>query len=274
MIAKAFLSLTEYPAFRRIIWKPIYENLAKHFKINDWHFMNYGYAPESSVSTVPLHPKDEINRYPIQLYHFLAQKTDIKDKQVLEVGSGRGGGASYISRYLSPATMTGVDIARNAIRLARKNHQENNLHFLQGNAEKLPFVNESFDVIMNVESSHAYGSVPRFLSEVKRLLRPGGIFLCTDLRAPEGMTLLKSHFEASGLHMVSEENITPNVVDAIEKEDTIKQQRINQHIARWMRPTFSQFAGTKGSRIHLDLQSNALIYYSFVLQKKAVVNEA
>lgn len=267
MVAKAFLSLTEYPAFRRFIWKPVYEGLARHLKISDWHFMNYGYAPETEHVAPPLHPKDEINRYPIQLYHFLAQKTAIKDKQVLEVGSGRGGGASYISRYLSPARMTGMDIAKNAIRLARQHHREQNLEFMQGNAENLPFANESYDVVINVESSHAYGSVPRFLAEVKRVLKPGGIFLCTDLRGPEGMVKLKGHFELSGLQMISEENITSNVVNAIEKEDGIKQKRIKEHIASWMRPAFAQFAGTKGSRIHIDLQTNALIYYSFVLQK-------
>jgi ubiquinone/menaquinone biosynthesis C-methylase UbiE len=267
MIAKAFLALTEYPVFRRIIWKPVYEGLAKHFKINDWHFMNYGYAPESSHPKIPLLPHDEINRYPIQQYHFLAIKTEIKGKHVLEVGSGRGGGASYISRYMSPAKITGIDVARNAIRLASQNHKEENLHFMQGNAEKLSFADESFDVVINVESSHAYGSVPRFLSEVKRVLKPGGIFLCSDLRDSGGMAKLKSQFEASGLRLLSEENITMNVVKAIEEEDSIKQERIQQHIGRWIRPAFSQFAGTKGSRIHKDLQSNALIYYSFVLQK-------
>lgn len=270
MVAKAFLSLTEYPAFRRMIWKPVYEGLARYFKINDWHFMNYGYTPGTEQLAISLQPKDEINRYPIQLYHFLAQKTPIKDKHVLEVGSGRGGGASYISRYLSPARITGMDIAKNAIRLARQHHQESNLDFMQGNAEKLPFANDSFDVVINVESSHAYGSVPRFLAEVKRVLRPGGVFLCTDLRGPEGMEKLKGQLEGSGLKLISEENITMNVIEAIEKEDHIKQERIKQHIAGWMRPAFNQFAGTKGSRIHKDLQSNALIYYSFVLHKNGL----
>jgi len=268
MLAKAFLSLTSYPAFRRVIWKPVYEGLAKHFKINDWHFMNYGYAPAGSNRALALQPNDEINRYPIQLYHFLAEKTEIKDKHVLEVGSGRGGGASYITRYMKPAKMVGLDIASNAIKLASKNHPETNLHFLQGNAEKLPFDDQSFDVVLNVESCHAYGSVPRFLSEVKRVLKPGGIFLCTDMRDPNGMLLLKSYLQDSGLTLLSEENITGNVVLAIEEEDSIKQKRIEQHVKPWMRSTFSQFAGTKGSQIHLDLQSNALIYYSFVMQKK------
>jgi ubiquinone/menaquinone biosynthesis C-methylase UbiE len=267
MVAKAFLSLTEYPAFRRLIWKPVYNGLAKHFKIEDWHFMNYGYAPGAQQPTITLQPKDEINRYPIQLYHYLAEKTTISGKHILEVGSGRGGGASYISRYLNPAKITGLDLAKNAVTLAKKNHQEQNLDFIQGDAENLPFDNEMFDVVINVESSHAYGSVPKFLAEVKRVLKPGGIFLCTDLRGPEGMVKLKGHLENSGLRIISDENITNNVVAAIEEEDGIKQQRIKENIAKWIRPAFSQFAGTRGSRIHKDLQSNALIYHSFVLQK-------
>jgi ubiquinone/menaquinone biosynthesis C-methylase UbiE len=250
-----------------MIWKPIYEGLAKHLKISDWHFMNYGYAPQTSEAYLTLLPKDEINRFPIQLYHFLANKTQIHDKRILEVGSGRGGGASFISRYMKPVAMTGVDIARNAIKLSRQNHREKNLHFMQANAEKLPFAEQSFDVVINVESSHAYGSVPRFLAEVKRVLSSGGTLLLTDMRDRKGMSKLKEHLQLSGLKILSEENITNNVISAIEQEDSIKQERISKHVARWMQPAFSQFAGSKGSRIHQDLQSNALIYYSFVLQK-------
>ena len=52
-----------------------------------------------------------------QLYHFVTSHADIKDKNVLEVGSGRGGGASYIARYLSPSSITGVDISNEAVAL-------------------------------------------------------------------------------------------------------------------------------------------------------------
>lgn len=267
MVAKLFMSLTDYPFFRRIIWKPVYELLAKKLKIDDWHFMNYGYSPGTGQPALFLHPQDEINRYPIQLYHFLAQKTIIENKEILEVGSGRGGGSGYISRYLHPAKMTGMDIAHNAVKWATNQHKESNLEFIQGNAEKLPFAHESFDVVINVESCHAYGSVPRFLAEVKRVLRPSGIFLCADLRSPEGMIKLKEQLASSGMQLVSEENITGNVVMAIEEENATKEQRIKKHIAKWMQPMFSQFAGTKGSKIHRDLEQNTLVYYSFVLQK-------
>src|SRR4051812_44052429 len=116
MVAKILLSLTDYSFFRRLIWKPFYETMAKKFRIEDWHFMNYGYAPGADQPTVFLLAHDEINRYPIQLYHFLAQKTTIEGKEILEVGSGRGGGSSYISRYLKPARITGIDIASNAVK--------------------------------------------------------------------------------------------------------------------------------------------------------------
>lgn len=268
MVAKIFLSLTDYPFFRRLIWKRLYETLAKNFRIEDWHFMNYGYAPGTHQAAPTLHPHDEINRYPIQLYHFLAKKTAIEGKELLEVGSGRGGGSSYICRYLNPAKITGLDIASNAVKWANNQHIEENLRFIQGDAEKLPFPDGSFDVVINVESCHAYGSVPRFLTEVKRVLRPSGVFLCTDLRAPEGMQKLKEQLGESGMQIISEENITNNVVNAIEEEDTTKQQRIEKHISKWFRPMFSQFAGTKGSKIHKDLQANTLIYHSFVLQKQ------
>src|SRR5438046_890034 len=104
MIAKLFLNLTDYPAFRRIIWKPIYEMLAKKIKVSDWHFMNYGYAPFEFEEPLQLKSKDETNRYSIQLYHHLISAIDVEGLDVLEVGSGRGGGAKYIHEYLKPKT--------------------------------------------------------------------------------------------------------------------------------------------------------------------------
>jgi ubiquinone/menaquinone biosynthesis C-methylase UbiE len=268
MVAKIFLSLTDYPIFRKIIWKPFYEILAKKFRIFDWHFMNYGYAYAPGQPSLYLRPDDQINRYPIQLYHYLASKVRIEGKDVLEVGSGRGGGSSYINRYLYPKKVTALDIASNAIKWAKEHHQEKDLEFIQGNAEKLPFPDQAFEVVINVESCHAYPSVPKFLAEVKRVLLPSGYFLCTDLRSPAGMVKLKDTLVASGMEIVGEEDITPNVILAIEEDNPTKEQRIKQHVAKWLRPAFSQFAGIKGSKIHKDLQSRALVYHSYVLRKK------
>jgi ubiquinone/menaquinone biosynthesis C-methylase UbiE len=266
MIANIFLRLTDYPAFRRVIWKPIYEVLAKKIRVDDWNFMNYGYTPFTYEHNISLHDNDEVNRYPIQLYHYLATKIDVAGLEMLEVGSGRGGGACYIKKYLAPKKMTGLDIAYNAVALANEKHKIDGLHFVQGNAERLPFAEKSFDAVINVESSHAYGSVPKFLSEVKRILRPGGYFLFTDMRSPAGMETLKNNLHNSKLKLLVQEDITTNVIEAIEQEEPVKQERIKTHIPKWFQKTFKEFSGITGSKIHEDLKSTALIYYRFVLQ--------
>src|SRR5687768_8857567 len=152
MVAKILLSLTDYPIVRKLMWKPFYEILAKKFKITDWHFMNYGYEFGPGEAAPYLRAADEINRYPIQLYHYLASKTSLEGKDLLEVGCGRGGGSSYINKYLSPKKVIGLDIASNAVKWAREHHSENGIEFVQGNAEDLPFSDKSFEVVLNVES--------------------------------------------------------------------------------------------------------------------------
>jgi ubiquinone/menaquinone biosynthesis C-methylase UbiE len=267
MITKLFLKLTDYPVFRRLIWKPIYELLAKKFRSKDWSLINYGYAPSEDELVLALDSEDEINRYPIQLYHYLAAKVNIQGLDVLEVGSGRGGGAAYLKKYLKPKKIVGVDIAVNAVKMANEYFEAEGISFVQGSAERLPFAAESFDIVINVESSHTYGSVPVFLSEVKRVLRKGGYLLCADIRTAADAPLFIKQMHLSGLEVIIEENISDNVRHAIELEEPIKQKRILENILKSQQEIFKQFAGVKGSKAHLQLQSCELIYYRFVLRK-------
>ncbi len=267
MITRLFLKLTDYPICRRLIWKPIYELLAKRFRVKDWSFMNFGYAPPDDETHLKLNPEDEINRYPIQLYHYLAAKVNLAGLEVLEVGSGRGGGAAFLKKYHHPQKVKGLDIAANAVTLANEHFSSEGLHFVQGSAERLPFADESFDVVINVESSHTYGSMPKFLSEVKRVLRTGGHLLCTDIRTSGDVTAFRQAMHSCGMRVISEENISDHVRLAIELEEPVKQDRIKRHVPAFMRELFKQFAGVKGSKAHVNLKSGELVYYRFVLCK-------
>jgi ubiquinone/menaquinone biosynthesis C-methylase UbiE len=269
MISWLFLELTEYAWFRRLVWKPVYQALAKKFPTGTWSFMNYGYAPDTREAKLQLQEKDEMHRFAIQHYHYLAVKTMIRGKDVLEVGSGRGGGSHYIATNLHPRSMTGMDLASRAVELCNKNFIHHNLNYITGNAEKIPLENDSRDVVINVESSHAYGSVDNFLAEVKRVLRPGGVLLLTDIRGNAGKDLLVRKFLNSGLEIIEEEDITLNVVNAIEKEDPIKLARIRQSVPGWLHAGFSEFAGSVGSQTHKQLKNRELIYFRFVLRKAA-----
>ena len=253
--------------FKRLNAKVSYELLAKYIPATDWHFMNYGYVPnqDEKVLTLPDDPK--IQRYPMQMYHSLALKAEIGGQKVLEVGSGRGGGARHIASTLKPASYTGLDLAQSAVELATKLHALPNLKFIQGSAEAIPLTDNSIDVVINVESSHAYGSVDKFLSEVKRVLKPGGHLLLVDFRYTPQMDLFKTQLRNSGMKLISEEDITSNVVKAIEAEDKIKKERIRTLFPEKWQKLFSEFAGVVGSKFHKNLVDRERLYYRFVLRK-------
>jgi len=181
MLARFYTKMCDlYPAFRKSSRKQMYQLMAYGYQKQDWTFMNYGYAPDDGAVRLVLHADDEINRYCIQLYHYIASAVDLSGLKLLEVGSGRGGGADYIKRYLDPACVVGVDYSNNAVNLCLQHYSVDGLSFVPGDAESLPFDDQSYDIVLNVESSHCYGSMSDFLAQVKRVLKPGGYFMFTD----------------------------------------------------------------------------------------------
>lgn len=260
-------SLKRFAWFKRLNAKVTYELLARRISAEDWHFMNYGYVPNENEKPVSLPDGPKIQKYPMQMYHYLATKTEVKGKHLLEVGSGRGGGARYIAGALQPASYTGLDIAKSAVDLANKIHPLPNLKFIQGSAEAIPLPDNHIDVVLNVESCHAYGSVDKFLSEVKRVLKPGGYLLLVDFRDVNNMDLLRTQLRNSKMEWIEEENIGPNVVRAMEAEDDMKKERIKTLFPSKWQKIFGEFAGVVGSRIHLNLKNQTRLYHRFMLRK-------
>ncbi len=253
--------------FKRLNAKVTYELLAKKIPAEEWQFMNYGYVPNANEDPfdIPLPP--EVQRYSLQMYHYLALKSDVEGKLVLEVGSGRGGGAKHVAGTLHPKSYVGLDLAQSAVDLANKIHNLPNLQFIQGSAESIPLNDDTIDVLLNVESCHAYGSVDKFLSEVKRVLKPGGYLLLVDFRSVENMDLLKRQLVNSGLELLEEEDISQNVVNAMEAEDDVKKARIKRLVPERWQKLFAEFAGVVGSRLHTNLINGDRLYYRFVLKK-------
>lgn len=264
LIIKTF---KRYAWFKRFNAKVTYELLAKFVPAQDWHFMDYGYEPNVGEPALEL-KESVLQRYPLQMYHYLAMKTSLVNKDVLEVGSGRGGGARYLAGAMNPNSYVGLDLAQSAVDLANKIHRQSNLKFVQGSAEEIPVESNSMDVVINVESSHCYGSVDKFLSEVKRVLKPNGYLLMVDFRNEvKNMELFQEQIKNSGLELVQEENISKNVIAAIEAENPAKVKRIEELIPKQWQKLFSDFAGVVGSRFYNTLKDGTRVYYRFVLKK-------
>jgi ubiquinone/menaquinone biosynthesis C-methylase UbiE len=257
-------------AVRRFVWQTCYETLAKRVSTPDWAFMNYGYAPATvDVDPPPLQSSDEPDRLCIQLYLHAINQSDLQDRDVLEVGSGRGGGASFISRYLQPRSMTGLDFSQKAVDLCNRHRLVPGLSFVCGDAQLMPFPASSFDAVVNIESSHCYESMDTFLSEVCRVLRPGGRFFFADLRNVDGVNTLREQFRASGLIVENETDITANVLTALRLDNARKLKLIDALIPRVFRRPFRAFAGIAGTRNYEGLEHGKLRYLSARLAKSS-----
>lgn len=255
------------PRLKRAVWKKLYEYLAKKYPTDEWTFMNYGYESSNQANKIPLKEEEEPSRYMIQLYHHVATAVDLRDKDVVEIGSGRGGGSSYIKRYLNPNTMTGIDYSKNAIEFSNKQHSVEGLTFVYGDAENLTLANESVDAIVNIESSHCYGSMQKFVEQSYRVLRPGGYFLFADLRPSEKIVELDKTFSDAGFEVIKKELISKEVVNAMEAFHEYKLEFFQKMVKGWLKKPLNDFAGVKGSNIHKELSNGGMVYYHYVLRK-------
>ena len=252
------------PSVRRIVVQRWYQYGAGNYRDKDWTFMNWGFVdPDPQASRLELNPALEVERNGVQLYHHVASAVDLKGKDVLEVGSGRGGGTAYIKRYLQPRSVTGIDFSANAVDFCQATHAVEGLTFMAGDAESLSFDDHSFDVVINVESSHTYGSMETFLREVTRVLRPKGYFLFADARPKESIHTLRCQLQDSGLHILDEKDISQNVLKALKTDSFRKYNFIKSKVRQVIAKSITNFAGIRG------LSSGEIQYLSVVMQKGA-----
>jgi ubiquinone/menaquinone biosynthesis C-methylase UbiE len=252
-----------FKAVENNYWYPF---LSRRLESEDLTCLNYGYEEDPPMG-LPLAESDERNRFGIQLYHRVATQVDLNDKQVLEVSCGHGGGASYLVRTLHPTSYTGLDFNPDGIAFCQKRHHVPGLDFMHGDAENLPFADESFDAVVNVEASHAYPRLPRFLAEVVRVLRPGGHLLYTDFRGRSEFPSWDAALADTQLRQVSERVINPEVLRGLEKNSLRSIELIDRLVPAFLRPFGRRFAGVPGTGLYNDIASGKIEYRMYCFTK-------
>jgi ubiquinone/menaquinone biosynthesis C-methylase UbiE len=252
------VELTYFLSFNRLVSKSFYRIQTRMFATDDVVFLNIGYEEDPPMA-LPLAECDEPNRFYIQLYHRMAAQADLRGKRVLEVGCGHGGGASYLTRTVHPASYTGLDLNRAAVAFCRKRHDLPSVKFVHGDAEKLPFPDQSFDAVINLESSAAYPHFSRFLAEVGRVLRPGGDFLYADLRPRAGIAEWETALAEAPMRMLSQQVINAQVLCGLEKNSLRIQDLINR-LPTGLRSIGREYSGAEGTRFYRALQREKYLY--------------
>jgi len=275
LLARAVELATRSARGKRLLWRTWYQFLAARYRDPGWTFMNYGYRPpEGDEARLPLDAGDEEDRSFIQLYDAVARGAPVAGRDVLEVGCGRGGGAAYLARALEPRRVVAVDLSPRAIALCRRRFAHPRLWFEVGDAERLPFGEASFDVVLNVESSHCYGHFDVFLREVHRVLRPDGHFLYADFRPRGEVPSWRASLQAAGFTVAAERDLRPGVVAALDADETRKRGLITRIVDRPLVAIFGEFAALAGSELNAALRNGELEYRAFVLSPSPRASDA
>ena len=251
--------------FRKFLPMTLYWYVSFFDKKAEVIFMNYGYADPAQKIDLP--PEDEPHRYSIQLYHYMTKSIDFSNKEVVEVGCGRGGGLSYIVKRWVPASAIGIDLCKEAVRFCNNRYRLKGLSFLHGDAQNLPLENESFDIVVNVESSHRYENFERFLSEVHRVLRIGGLFLFADYRSKNKIKTLRKVIELNSFKVIKEDFINRQVVSALQNDWDNKCQVYKKFAPRFLHNIGLKCAYKIQSRLIEKFHSNQKIYFNYTLKK-------
>lgn len=157
----------------------------------------------------------------------------LRGKNVLEVASGRGGGARYLAEVAGPRSYLGVDIEEDEVELCRQRQKDRALPSLAFDcvgAAQLEdrFAAASFDVVLCVQSINVFKEPGRFIQGAKHVLKPGGLLILCDLLSFKALQDTLRHIEESGLVCKA----ALDASDAVNKVGicTVTEQRCYAHI--------------------------------------------
>ncbi len=224
--------------------KAFYDFIAEELPHPSFRFLNYGYAEPTSDGYRWMRAADRPYKYHLSLVRHVVRGIRFKGKNVLEIGAGRGGNCDYLLRYTPARRVVGLDLSEANVHLCRRLRRGSRIWFLCGDAERLPLRDETFDVVLNLESSHCYVEMGAFLEEVYRVLRPGGTFAYADFwnlnALPHDWEARARALSESRFRLVFERDITEPVFQALKGSeglsallDSLKDPK-NRETVEWL----------------------------------------
>ncbi|MFA5974902.1 MAG: class I SAM-dependent methyltransferase [Elusimicrobiota bacterium] len=115
-----------------------------------------------------------------QHWSFIREVIGIPKKgKSLEVGCGRGSISSFFAEAGYRVTLFDLssEVLETAKEIYAKNNHLNRAEFVAGNALKMPFQDNTFDVVISIGLLEHFRSMHQLLSEQVRVLKPGGVFI-------------------------------------------------------------------------------------------------
>ena len=167
---------------------PYFDNLTDRFKNGDTEALSafgrhihWGYWPEPKKADGTLQDFVQATE---NLSRRVCDSANIEDgMSILDAGCGFGGTISHLNERFSKLNLVGINIAQEQVNRAQevvKPRANNLIEFVHGDACRLPFADNSFDVVLALECIFAFPSRLNFFEEANRVLHPGGRLVICD----------------------------------------------------------------------------------------------
>jgi len=138
--------------------------------------------PNDYERMVPKHHKNTL-LYGEHLIRYLTARELVDEKVVLDIACGSGYGTRLLAEKAS--IVYGIDILPEAIEYAKRVYSKKNIHYLKGNATKIPLPSSSIDIVVSFETVEHIKNYDRFISEIKRVLKHDGLLVLSTPNVKE-----------------------------------------------------------------------------------------
>ena len=119
----------------------------------------------------------------------LRQLVSLQPKAILDVATGTGDVAILADKILSPKKITGIDISTGMLEIGKakilKLGLQNKIELVKGDSEIINFPDASFDAITVAFGVRNFENLEKGLSEMLRVLRPGGKLVVLEFSKPK-----------------------------------------------------------------------------------------
>jgi SAM-dependent methyltransferase len=240
-------------------WRSFYNLLSRRLEdvgvADSSFFLNYGYLSMDSndESAFDIRP-GTFNANSVRLVFEVVGSVDLNDRIIAEIGCGRGGNSALVAEKFS-AQVIGIDMSSEAIAFCSRTHLGDSIEFRVGDALNIPLADAFCDAVINVESSHSYGNLPKFLGEVRRICRSGAWFLHTDFLSPDDWDYVRMRLKALGFTTEADRDITANVLASRDQARDNWKEVYGDGNAR-----VANFLALPGSAIYEQLRAGLLEY--------------
>lgn len=171
---------------------------------------------------------EESNNVTVQrcFYAYEFSKPYIADKITADIGCADGYGTQFLADFTK--STVGVDYSEITIAEARAKHaSKTNLTFKAGKVPPIPLEDESMDVITAFQFIEHIELRKAFMEDVKRVLKPGGIFICTTPNIK--MSIARNPFHVFEYTFDEMQKVAASVFSSIELQGLQGNEIVNKY---------------------------------------------